>query len=311
MAIRADGTLWGWGLNTSGQVGDGTTSNVLVPKQIGSATDWNAVSCGSTHTLAIKNGGELWSWGQASNGRLGNGTTTPSVTTPARIGAATNWTAVSAYSGQSLALKGSGELWAWGSNSFGATGLGTSVGNTTSPTQVGSATDWFYIAAGNAFGAALKGAGELWTWGLATNGRLGNNTTTPDVLSPAQIGAATDWALVSCGNANAAALKTNGELWTWGGSTNGILANGTNTPDVLVPAKVTESDAFSYVSVVAGSGYNGVGISRGQRAAWGANASYALGLGIITTNMTVPTNGAEALDWTAVACGQAFGVGIV
>ena len=75
VAIKADGTLWAWGQNTYGQVGDGTNTHRNVPTQIGSDTNWVSISAKGFHTVAIKSDGTLWAWGQNSFGQVGDGTT--------------------------------------------------------------------------------------------------------------------------------------------------------------------------------------------------------------------------------------------
>ncbi|MBP1618220.1 MAG: C-terminal target protein [Bacteroidetes bacterium] len=107
LAIKTDGTLWTWGYNGNGQLGDGTTVNKTIPTQIGTDTDWATVSAGLNHTLAIKTDGALWAWGSNASGQLGDGTTSTGSTVPVKVGTATDWKAVAAgtYS-FSIALKG-------------------------------------------------------------------------------------------------------------------------------------------------------------------------------------------------------------
>jgi alpha-tubulin suppressor-like RCC1 family protein len=74
VAIKSDGTLWSWGNNGSGQLGDGTTTNQTTPAQIGALTTWKAIAAGTGFTLALRSDGTLWAWGNNSSGQLGNGT---------------------------------------------------------------------------------------------------------------------------------------------------------------------------------------------------------------------------------------------
>lgn len=126
LAIASDGTLWGWGNNSYGQLGRGTTSGGVMsnPTQIGTATDWQKVATGSDHTLAIKTDGSLWAWGANYRGQSGDGTTIDK-TIPTRIGVSTNWQTIATGQAHSLALQADSICRAWGYNGFGELGDGT------------------------------------------------------------------------------------------------------------------------------------------------------------------------------------------
>jgi|GEM_PF-4952937 len=128
VAINSDGQLWAWGHNLRGQLGDGTTTNRHTPTRIGAASNWAAVSVGMAYTVAITSDGQLWAWGHNLRGQLGDGTTTDRHT-PTRIGTASNWAAVSAAPSASttMAITSDGQLWAWGQNTWGRLGDGTTT----------------------------------------------------------------------------------------------------------------------------------------------------------------------------------------
>jgi len=142
VAIKSNGTLWAWGDNLGGQLGNGTydTSPHSEPTQIGTDTDWASVSAGTPHTVAIKSNGTLWAWGNNEEGQLGDGTRTTR-TRPVKIGTDTDWSSVSANSYNAgpnyytVAIKSSGTLWAWGGNTYGQLGIGSTL-NRTSPVRV-------------------------------------------------------------------------------------------------------------------------------------------------------------------------------
>jgi hypothetical protein len=125
VAIKTDGSLWAWGNNFSGQLGDGTNTNKSVPTRIGSDNDWLSIKCGS-RIIAIKTDGSLWAWGSNASGQLGDGTTTPK-NSPIRIGQESKWQIIAGDGSHTLSIKSDGSLWAWGSNQIGQLGDGLVV----------------------------------------------------------------------------------------------------------------------------------------------------------------------------------------
>jgi alpha-tubulin suppressor-like RCC1 family protein len=235
--VKSDGTLWAWGSNIHGQLGDGTTISKKSPVRIGSDNHWASISTGYYHTaysLALKTDGTLWGWGANDYGVLGDGTTVKK-TSPVQIGRDKDWTFVGVWCSHSLALKSDGTLWGWGLNLTGQLGDGTTV-NKLSPVQIGTDKDWVSVAVGFAHSVALKSNGTLWAWGRNQSGQLGDGTT-ENKQSPVQIGTGKDWVLIAAGGSHSIALKSNGTLWAWGANNDGQLGDGTtvnkNTPEQI------------------------------------------------------------------------------
>ncbi|MGI4864268.1 MAG: T9SS type A sorting domain-containing protein [Janthinobacterium lividum] len=305
LAVRADGTLWAWGYNGSGQLGLGaaSTTSQPAPTQVGTATTWQRVSAGNGHTLALQTDGSLWAWGDNYVGQLGLGTTT-SPTGPTRVGTAT-WVSAEAGPSYSLAVRQDGTLWAWGTNNQGQLGTGTTA-NQLAPSQVGTATTWQSVAPGNGFALARRQDGTLWSWGYNRWGQLGRGTTIAQTQTiPAQVGTATTWTGLSAGAAHAAALRQDGTLWTWGGNFLGQLGTGTGGPQLL-PGQLPSTPPWSSLGV--GTDHL-LGIrTDGSLRAWGANYSSQLGDGT-TTDQDLPiTVGTSA--WQSVASGSSVTLGI-
>jgi alpha-tubulin suppressor-like RCC1 family protein len=147
-AIKTNGTLWSWGVNGSGQLGQNNLTYLSSPVQVGSLTDWSQVSAGSFMCAAIKTNGTLWSWGAGNNGRLGlNDEANRS--SPVQVGALTDWSQVSPGNQFCAAVKTNGTLWSWGRNNDGQLGLNIAVAtDRSSPVQVGALTTWSSIGQG-------------------------------------------------------------------------------------------------------------------------------------------------------------------
>ena len=228
-AIISPGTLWAWGYNALGQLGNNSTTTQSSPVQIGALSTWTSVSCGY-YAMAIQTPGTLWAWGFNPYGNLGNNTTT-NYSSPIQIGALSTWTQVSAGTVyNTLAIQTPGSLWAWGYNNYGQLGQGNTT-NYSSPVQIGTLNTWSLFASGSSHSVAIQSNGTLWSWGNNSFGQLGLNTSTlTSVLSPVQVGALSTWTQVRGSNLNyTLALQNNGTLWGWGNNTYGVLGNNTTT----------------------------------------------------------------------------------
>ena len=228
-AIKTDGTLWAWGENDKGQLGQNSTSpaSYSSPIQIGTGTDWNDIHAFGRAFLANKTDGTLWAWGEANNGRLGinaGGYRSSPTQVPG-----TTWSLSEGHlaggGSRAGAIKTDGTLWVWGANSNGDLGVNNRTAYS-SPIQVPGT--WSSITVGGEKMLATKTDGTLWGWGNNYEGSLGlnNNVTSPatSFSSPVQIGSGTDWREVGgLSYAGGSAIKTDGTAWTWGYNGNGTL----------------------------------------------------------------------------------------
>ena len=226
IATKSDNSLWAWGKNSDGQLGDGTTTNKTTPVKI--MDNVVSTSAGGRHSLTIKNDGSLWAWGYNSDGQLGDGTTT-NKTTPIKI--MDGVVSTSAGVLHSLAIKNDGSLWAWGYNSDGQLGDGTTT-NKTTPVKI--MDNVVSTSAGLYHSLAIKNDGSLWAWGYNNCGQLGDGTTTKK-NTPVKI--MDNVVSTSTGPSHSLAIKNDGSLWAWGYNFNGQLGVG-DTKDRIVPTSV-------------------------------------------------------------------------
>jgi len=186
-ALKNDGTLWGWGLNTAGLLADNTVMTRSVPTQLNADTDWASIHVGVAHILALKTDGTLWSWGGGEYGQTGDGLS-PSLyrSYPRQVGTST-WSKVFAGWKVSFGIKPDGTLWAWGLNDVGQLGIGNTT-NQFTPVQVGADTGWVDVVSGGAgndqFTIATKSDGTVWVWGDNQGGQYGNGTVGNPVYVP-------------------------------------------------------------------------------------------------------------------------------
>ena len=305
-AVRKNGTLWAWGCNAAGQIGDGTIVSKSSPVSVvGGFTDWCQVSAGCVHTAAIRTNGTLWTWGVGSV--LGDNTIVAKSSPVSVVGGFTDWCQVSAGRYHSAAVRANGTLWTWGCNNYGQLGHGTATTcSRSSPVSVvGGFTDWCQVSSGVVHVAAIRSNGTLWTWGNNLYGKLGHSTaTTCSRSSPVSVvGGFTDWCWVSASYNHSAAIRTNGTLWTWGSNSCGQLGDNSS-------ATASKS---SPVSVVGGfTDWCQVSVGRSRTAAirtngtlwtWGDNCCGILGDNTVANKSSPVSVVGGFTDWCQVSVG--------
>jgi alpha-tubulin suppressor-like RCC1 family protein len=205
VALKTDGTLWAWG--SINMLTGGVIASTSSPVQIGSST-WKAIGPGFGTVGLISTDGTLWLTGSNNYGQLGLGDTTYR-NSPTQVGALTNWDKISCNrinsQGTTAAIKTDGTLWSWGSNNIGQLGQNNVFVNLSSPTQVGSLTNWKNIQIANEFCLSVKTDGTLWTWGQNDQGQLGFGNIS-NRSSPTQVGSRTSWVNISNGESHSIAL---------------------------------------------------------------------------------------------------------
>jgi alpha-tubulin suppressor-like RCC1 family protein len=306
-AIR-NGRLWGWGGNGSYQLGLNDTTNRLVPTQIGSDTNWKSFAVGGGAgggRVAIKSDGTLWSWGPNTDHRTAQGTSTGNTQVPTQIGSATDWSKPCSGITANAAIKTDGTLWTWGNNQDYQTAQGTNTGHTTTPTKVGSDTNWGMIALGGeglgTVGAVAIKGGKLFAWGNNTQAITGRGTTTGTTTTPTEIDSNTDWTMVALSNSSHGAGIRAGRLYSWGNNANFRTGQNTSSGFTTTPTQIgSDTD---WASVALGEQFGLALKTDGRLYSWGNNAQQPGSTGQNTSTGTTnsPTQVGTATDWKSIS----------
>jgi alpha-tubulin suppressor-like RCC1 family protein len=297
LALKRDGSVWAWGGNEHGELGDGTTVTRQTPIQVPGLSGIVAIAAGGWHSLALQGDGSVWAWGRNDAGQLGDGATTDRQT-PVRVRGLSSVVAVQGGAGHSLAVKNDGSVWAWGANTNGQLGDGTTTDRLT-PVRAGGLTGVVAVSAGAHQSVALERDGSVWAWGPNSYGELGDGTTT-DRVTPVRVNGLSDVVSIAAGAQHGYALKRDGSVWAWGQNYYGALGDGTWTQR-LSPVQV--SSLSGVVSIAAG-GQHGLALKNdGSLWTWGWNDYGQLGKeSIRVLNSAGPmttTLGATRLSGTA------------
>jgi len=304
LALGSNGELYAWGNNGNGQLGNGTTTNSLVPVAVTmpAGTTFTKIAAGADFGLALGANGKLYAWGANNAGQLGNGTTTSSLV-PVAVSAGaipTGTTIVQITAGFSYGavLSASGKVYAWGYGGDGGLGDG-STSNSDLPVAVSAGaipvgTTIAAISGGDSSTLALGANGKLYAWGANNIGDLGDGTTTnslvPVAVSAGAIPAGTTITQVAAGYGQSVALGSNGDLYAWGPDSSGQLGDGTTT-NSLVPVAVSAGAIPAGTTITqlgAGREQTFASSAAGQVYAWGSNGVGGLGDGGTEAQADVP-----------------------
>ncbi|HQZ86420.1 MAG TPA: hypothetical protein PLB21_12445, partial [Actinomycetota bacterium] len=319
----SQGTVYCWGTNDYGELGLGTTTAAAAPKAVTYgglvgrfATD---VTAGTDFTCAIADG-QAFCWGRGASGRLGTGnsanaTTPTAVTTNTMIGTVTSLSA----GGSHACAVAAGVAYCWGLGDDGRLGNGASSGSQVNPIAVTTSSTPLAgrtissISAGTSHSCAVADA-MAFCWGLNTNGRLGDNTTTARTTAVAVLTSGVlmgrSVSRISAGAAHTCAIA-DAKAFCWGNGASGRLGNST-TSQSLAPVAVTTSSMSGSVSAISAGSAHTCAIASAAAWCWGAGTSYGLGNGS-TANLSAPgtvTAAAGVLSertLTSISTGTSFG----
>ena len=294
--------------NWAGLLGHNQNHNVSYSSPTQIPGEWT----GAVGRLAAKQDGTLWGLNKAGSGQLGNNSTSPGYySSPTQVGDSTDWAPTSdKFVGtvyNSIAIKQDGSIWSWGSGQGGELGLNSLV-RYSSPTQIGTSTDWNTVTGSKGTGdgssqtMAIKTDGTLWTWGSSYYGQLGNSSNT-SYSSPTQLPGS--WTMVSIGKDHVGGVKTDGTLWTWGNGDYGMPGHN-NTTTYSSPKQLPGTDwkQFSAADTISGAVK-----TNGTLWTWGKGAGLAQNTSYPATALSSPKQVGTDTTWDSVTLSGAQGMG--
>jgi alpha-tubulin suppressor-like RCC1 family protein len=293
-AVRDDGTLWCWGPNAQGELGEVGT-RLEAPVRLGDSSCWASVDVQWGHTCGVKRNGTLWCWGRNEHGQLGTGDTRPEKE-PTQVGNDTDWTRVttgSAYlEAWTCALKADGSVWCWGG------------GNGPLPRKQSGLATVSMMTAGAGHRCFLSADGTLRCGGNNDHGQLGQGTSGNLYLPVAEVAGGGAWRSVDAGGSHTCAIHDDdGTLWCWGRRKLGVLGDGEVYPVSREPTAVAEERHFS--SLTAGLKQSSALDSTGHAWSWGSGET-----GWVSGHRRVPARIFEDHQWTQLSSGGGQSCGL-
>ncbi len=275
--IRGGGTLMCWGINSFGQLGDGTTQRSSSVVAVGGVTDAIAVAAGTSFTCALVKGGTVKCWGANYSGQLGDNSKLDRPTA-APVQQLTGATGIATAEHHACAIVGNGTVKCWGKNDEGQLGNGSTMESLV-PTPIASLTDIVQVVAASRFTCALEGSGQVHCWGANTLGQLGTGSPNAAPNPSPAVTAVSDAIAIWVGYEHACAVRRTGEVKCWGAAGNGQVGSGAVPDDASIPKPTAVVGVASALGISTGGDHSCATTASGAVLCWGANTLGQLGNG--------------------------------
>ena len=246
-AIKSDDTLWCWGNNGFGQIGDNTTTGVAIPTAVSGGGTWKQVSVTHFHSCAIKTDDSVWCWGTNTNGQLGDGTSGTFRQVPTAVSGGGLWKHVEAGQNYSCGIKSDDTVHCWGANTYGATGQNTAAGNTLTPAAISGGGTWKSVSTFFRHTCGIKSDDTAWCWGYNSDGQIGDNTII-NKLVPTAITGGGAWKMIYASYSTTCGIKTDNSAHCWGSNSNGVTGQASTSGNTLTPSAVLGGGSWKDIS---------------------------------------------------------------
>jgi len=304
LALLDDGTVWAWGDNDYGQLGDGGTDDHAIPTLVSGISGAVGVECGYRHSLALLEDGTVMAWGDNDYGQLGDRSTADSLV-PTTVSYLAGVSQITASDLHSMALLEDGTVWAWGYNAYGQLGDGTTT-DSSFRVQVVGLSGATAISAGGRHSLALLNDGTLWAWGRNSYGQLGFGTTS-DRSTAMEVYGLADVSEIAAGYNHSLALINDGTVWAWGENSYGQLGDG-STSSSSYPVAVAD---LADVESITTRGLHSLALLSNETVwAWGFNAYGQIGDGT-STDHTTPLELEDLSGVDAISAGYRHSIALL
>jgi alpha-tubulin suppressor-like RCC1 family protein len=297
LVVTTQGTVYSWGHNASGQLGDGAKTDRSRPEQVNGLHDVRAVAAGDGFSMALEADGSVFAWGNNQSGELGDGKAPNDHATPTAVwglGAGSGVVAIAAGSSFAIVRKTDGSVWEWGNGTSGQLGDGTN-GKLSAPAQVkglGPGSGVIAVAGGSTHALALKSDGTVLAWGGNQSGQIGDGTAHMDRPTPvgvAGLGQGSGVVSIAAGESFSLAAKGDGSLVAWGNNQSGQLGDGMSGQDQNTPVAVRRFSASVPLRSLAAGGSHSLAVTADNQVwAWGSNSAGQLGDGTAPIDQLTP-----------------------